>query len=875
MWCLTKTVAVIVGLACGLMACQSAESPSAHQKVDEVGATSIYDPALVAGTRGAAFVVETDVAAMRELGIARPDDPYLPFFYAKATPRVLAECGSESLSRVVRARTAYYRLDDEPTQYGSYKRLRSIVGLTSKEDWEPFLDCVRRTFVTEPETFGQLEGVRVQIEDPRTCKTELEISVFVDGPLLYVGNPELIRKQLSTAMRDKATARPPTELEERWSTFSEGKIASAILSNVPNTPYQLAPLFPAKEGVTTVLMGLDVDADTATLRAVVQVPRGDSKEVRGWVNRFIDAAELVLDAGRAAQPEGDLVARYGEESVGLERRVATASARELALADSMYLRWRMRAAEDRPRKSQVATNLREYSLVTAPVDIPKATSKSANVLAGPIGLDLGYEYFNCEDQTVRFGLVAGYLSDVPNLNYGGERIRYSVLGLRDRDGESVMHDSCPEVGKSRAVSPHLAGRSPAGLSPKEGVSAADVAFVDGVVTVDFPTRIERVTMTDPTPGEGVNVNGTSFEVVASFGSAVSFLVSGKVSNLLEVRALGASGQAVGGREEAFRKTDRGYLGTTQAFGELSSVELFLVGEEYLAKFPFELPVEAAYAPRDADVGPPVFEPFSMQDFRRKVLPKAARHLNGRKGPTRWFDRKRVSGFDVIATTDRSVVDIYIPPMPNVVGTFGQFAFYIDSVRLQDGTRIASTDHVEKGKGGHRTKWDQWFDAEPTWSGRLRVEQGWQGPDDPITMIRHAGGLGLRVPVEEFSARLEFRIPTTVQWHALAPLRAGESVEIDGFEAHVEQVSGSRFALHVVEGARRVVAVYAVGGALKAPKPLSPRSVVPTSDTWTVSFYAPEGAQIFLGVADDFETETQSITFRPKLPTIEKDATKRR
>jgi hypothetical protein len=68
MWCLTKTVAAIVGVACGLVACRGGESLSESPEAEDFESASLYDPAHVASLPDAAFVVEADIAAMTELG---------------------------------------------------------------------------------------------------------------------------------------------------------------------------------------------------------------------------------------------------------------------------------------------------------------------------------------------------------------------------------------------------------------------------------------------------------------------------------------------------------------------------------------------------------------------------------------------------------------------------------------------------------------------------------------------------------------------------------------------------------------------------------------------------------------------------------------
>jgi hypothetical protein len=159
----------------------------------------------VVSPAGAAFLVDSDLAKLKEAGVVQAEDAHLPFFYAEVDPVLFGPC-SANAPPLTHARTAYHRIPPTPTNSQiAHKRFASLSALTAREGWKPFTNCLRDRSQGRPVQFGDMEAIRIDVVDPGTCQPEGLLTVIEDGPVLYIGDQKLLEERWL-----RVTAQPNT-----------------------------------------------------------------------------------------------------------------------------------------------------------------------------------------------------------------------------------------------------------------------------------------------------------------------------------------------------------------------------------------------------------------------------------------------------------------------------------------------------------------------------------------------------------------------------------------------------------------------------------------------------------------------------------------
>jgi hypothetical protein len=382
----------------------------------------------------------------------------------------------------------------------------------------------------------------------------------------------------------------------------------------------------------------------------------------------------------------------------------------------------------------------------------------------------------------------------------------------------------------------------------------------------------------------------TLRVLASTTDSVTFRLAG-AARVLDIRALNANGEVLRWVSEGRRRhakipsTPGDY--TLRAHGKIAAIEWYVADAYKSLVYPFVLRPTWDRAPVDTSRLSHVFEPSTMDDFKREYEEAATNAVLRHAANDRYrFSDDPVLGQQLVSSflvelrrinqsgTLMPRFRINVPKLPNLNDTFGHLILQIDRVHLRDGTIITpKTVAAVRAKRGARKdlrfKLPRYHYVDPMWASYVRVGGLGRQNDAWHAFVNFPLGLEERHDVALIEGRLIHRIPKNVRWHGFASTNAGERIRTDTFEAQILSASAKGIEMDVIRGGDRVVAVYELADdEMRVRRAGYGVASVPSTPTWTYLFRSRElDSHFAVAVSDEFDSVEYSLRYRVARDTI--------
>ena len=251
-------------------------------------------------------------------------------------------------------------------------------------------------------------------------------------------------------------------------------------------------------------------------------------------------------------------------------------------------------------------------------------AEKVDVKAGPFGLRLDAIRL---DSTADDGLelvVAGFANAIPNLAASPDRAKLMIDSVTSATGQELLkHEDCGRERNAKpadfksTMPPHLTATKTVHLVA--GADARSLQRIAGRIALRLPTKIEAVTMAEPSAGSAIEKYGARITINQVAGGTLSYQVTGERDRVLLIRALNVKGQPLASHMKMSGDLllGSGTAARTDFSGTIKAVEIVFAAEEQSAEFPFALTdFSLAGEPRPlARDDTPDFSPYGHQAFR--------------------------------------------------------------------------------------------------------------------------------------------------------------------------------------------------------------------------------------------------------------------
>lgn len=352
-----------------------------------------------------------------------------------------------------------------------------------------------------------------------------------------------------------------------------------------------------------------------------------------------------------------------------------------------------------------------------------------------------------------------------------ESIGMRVNAVQGRDGGNLIRDeTCAspkellgtknhEPEKSFSMSNDQA-RITKKIRLRSGVDFEDVTRIDGEVTVAVPVVVRKFDVS-MRPGEIIEHQGLRLYISSIRGDTVTYQLSGNAENLLEIRALNKSGQAL---RESWSINSRGGGRASQSYkGEIHGLEVY-VAEQWLREEKHfvlqdltsllaEQPSKERhyFAPDHIDTRE--WQRYANLDFRTMVTnPEGRRIVVGGNIPIAELSWPALKMAVSVATPPNSsaIAELYFPALKDFPAVLSALGY-----RIEEPT----------AEGAPRDKFVQVSYPYYSESGELAIKRQIGGLPVAEQSIWLRSGWGSSAALERLKGEITIRLPTkTISTH---------------------------------------------------------------------------------------------------------------
>lgn len=477
---------------------------------------------------------------------------------------------------------------------------------------------LEQRYIIEGETE---QGILFTWLDSLNCEKREPIMAVIEPGQILLGNPERI-----AALRARLSSNAAAAADlHTWRPLADRQLASlAVLvpENLSDAVGGFAGMMLSGVGqaagpATGVYLGLE----RTLLPPGVSLSAHLASEDQQFLDKAYAAIEQNLTESRAQVAEDwpDVAQLYERLSVERESNAVEASLRvDRNLPDQLsnLITSRMSTmftgfGGGEPAEEQLEENPPQFAALLSAELAPYSEHAKLSSLfrpqatAGPFAVRT--DALEVDDDGGVTASLRIQAFNLPNLGEAGSAITARITGLASASGASLMPEhECGDMGPSApaeidmvmAGSSFVDGEQVAYTQVQghkrfllpEGVNAAEVARVEGVIDYQLPLRIERETLQAPLAGQVVEKHGLRLRFSAGSEQSVSYQISGQQDVLLHVQGLNAAGQPLASRSSSSRgmMLGSGRNVNIDFQGEVAAVEVILASEMEPKSFRFTL-----------------------------------------------------------------------------------------------------------------------------------------------------------------------------------------------------------------------------------------------------------------------------------------------
>lgn len=617
----------------------------------------------------------------------------------------------------------------------------------------------------------------------------------------------------------------------RWRNYRSGQLA-AFLVQAPEAAAHVIDGLPGMMIASAAKKAADVNGVAAA--AAVDIPAGalrfnatlfsDSTE---WRNTTVEKVRQTLstwktDAGSMSPALATLVSRVswreGIDRIGMDvamDRTILSDIEQIVrdLLFSMFTPSSTRsdgaavteAVQQRPADYSLYTGL---SALPGPISIDR--SQHPLFVDGAYAVDLESIHYRADEGlelpvTARVQLPAGHPFGAARI----ETISMKVNAVQGRGGDNLIRDeTCASPKELLGTKNHEPEKSfstfndqawiTKNIRLRSGVHFEDIARIEGDVAFSVPVAVRKFDVSMQ-PGAVIEHQGLRLYVSSIRRDTVTYQVSGNTENLLEIRALNRSGQAL---RESWGINSSGVGRASRSYkGEIHSLEVY-VGEQWLKEekhfvledltsSPIKEPSKEPryFAPDYID--PQEWQRYANQDFKAVAAsPK---------------DRNMVAGGDIsIAELSWPAFKMVVRVVPPTRGGGARAELYFPALKAFPAVLSAFGYRVEApvAEGGPREKFERVSYPYYSASGELAINHRIGGLPVTEQSVWLWSGSGSNAPLERLKGEIIIRLPTkTTSTHfGLNDLWRGS--EAGGIKVTLTQIARGPFPGYAmkIEGA---------------------------------------------------------------------------
>lgn len=396
------------------------------------------------------------------------------------------------------------------------------------------------------------------------------------------------------------------------------------------------------------------------------------------------------------------------------------------------------------------------------------------------------------------GLVA--LKKVKDsMQTGTEKVSMFVDSVEGRDGTNILRDErCLPKGKVFGSLNHEEESNfsrfdnQASITKRirlhPGVLPEGVAGISGKLRFSAPVAVKKYSL-KLQAGKTVEHNGLRFYLSAIKGSTVSYHISGKNKNFLELRALNKDGKVL---KNKWSMNSGGEGRASIGFaGEIHKMELFVAEKMYEEEMPFvltnifavpakqEKKVREYFAPKSIDLDN--WKEYAWQNMKNLKV--------DRKEILQWENNKRIiaeTGWDTMKMylthkpdkwANNPTAHLFMPFLPELPGVLSAFSYIVEEPASDKGpryiyNRIFYPYYTESGDFAIK----HYLDKLPVNLQRVTMQSGLKENEK---LKRFKGKFIVRLPLEAVATKL----PLIDLW---------QGVEVEGIKVSLTEISRGMF-----------------------------------------------------------------------------------